>query len=218
MKFEIYYCFEVLAFVTACIKYKALLATRYKYFLAFLLLIVSYETASLYNKLTVNHSNLWAINIESTLEFLFYSLFIRGLLTSQVYKRVVLAAVCFSFAYGILSLFLIHGFWRLNISGIIMQNTVIILITGSYFWEQLQQPQHIALNLVKQPGFWLNTGVSFYYLGEFLFFVSFSYLAYKHNFAYLEFWTFVTNIANAILYGCLAICFLCVTRPIKPAR
>ncbi|MEO7215071.1 hypothetical protein [Mucilaginibacter sp.] len=218
MELDIYYCFEVLALATACFKYKALLKTPYKYFLPFLIIIVSYETCTLYGAFVVKGRNLWIINIVAIFEFLFYSMFIRNIITSPAYKKGILISVGVFFVYNIFSLFIIHGFWNLNISGIILQTIFIILITGRYFWELLEVPFSSSLSLIKHPGFWLNTGVLFYYVGEFLFFVSFSYMAYKHNLTYLYVWRFVTNVANAILYGCLITCFLCLNQIRESSR
>ncbi|WP_162276825.1 hypothetical protein [Mucilaginibacter pedocola] len=175
-----------------------------------MLFIVAYETASFYKVFSVNHSNLWAVNIVELIEFMFYSFSIYTNLGTARYKRPILIAIVGSIIYSVLSLLLIHGFWKLNISGILLQTLVIIVACGVYFRQLISLPSAQAFNLLKQPGFWLNTGVLFFYLGEFLFFASFSYLAYKNSFAYLQFWMVVSSIANVLLYGCLIACFLYV--------
>lgn len=212
--FNLYFYFEVAALLVACAKYKTLTKTAYRHLLPFMVFIVAYETCSLYNIFTVKGSNLWIANLVALGEFVFFGLIISRLLNSLRYQKFVAVAVGIVTVYTVASIFLIAGFWKLDISAIIIQTIVIISIAGRYFWELMEVPFSNSLSLIKQPGFWLNTGVLFYYLGEFMFFASFSYMAYKNNLTYFYLFVFVSNLSNAILYSCLITCFLCL----KPTR
>ncbi|RWY52259.1 hypothetical protein [Mucilaginibacter gilvus] len=210
MTFEIYFGFELLALFTALVKYRSLLKSDYKFFIPFLILIVLYETGSLYNKFSIGNNNALATNLMTTFEFAFYSFFIRNTLNNPFYKKIILIAIFTCLVYNIINLFFIQGGMKLNVSTIILQTIVIILITGVYFLELMQVSFGNSLSIIKLPGFWLNTGVLFFYLGEFLLFASYSYMAYKHNYDYLMLFRMISDIANAILYTCLIISFLCL--------
>ncbi|TFF40205.1 hypothetical protein [Mucilaginibacter psychrotolerans] len=214
MTFDIYFGFELLALFIAIIKSKSLLQSVYKYFLPFLVLIVLYETGSLYNKFAIGNNNTLATNVITTIEFAFYSFFIRNTLKNQSYKKIILISIYACLAYNLISLVFIQGLMTLNVSAIIMQTIVIILITGVYFWELMQVSFSNSLSIIKLPGFWLTTGVLFFYLGEFLFFASFGYMAYKRHYEYIMLYRMIADMANAVLYTCLIISFLCL----KPTR
>ena len=209
--FDIYFYFELLALIAALVKFKPLLNNGYTPFLPFLVFIVIYETISFNDLYLINGSNIWMVNLVTTVEYLFYSLFIRSLLKSPFYKKAILVTIIISLFYNLTSLFFIHGLLNLNISAIIIQTIIIIIITGRYFWELMEVPFSSSLSIIKLPGFWLNTGVLFFYLGEFMFFASYSYMAYKHNGDYLYLWRFISNMANAVLYTCLTVSFLCLS-------
>ena len=210
MTFEIYFGFELLALFIALVKYRSLLESDYKFFIPFLVVIVSYETGSLYNKFSIGNNNTLATNFITTVEFAFYSFFIRNMLKSPFYKKVILITIFVCLGYNIINQFFIQGILKLNVSAIILQTIVIIFITGVYFWELMQVSFSNSLSIVKLPGFWLCTGVLFFYLGEFLFFASYSYMAYKRSYDYYLLYRMISDIANAILYTCLIISFLCL--------
>jgi len=71
-----------------------------------------------------------------------------------------------------------QGFWKLDSITILLEYAIIIFINFLYFYELMNYSGE-ALNIVKSPGFWLNTGLLFFCLFEFLFFSSFAYMAYK---------------------------------------
>jgi hypothetical protein len=103
MTFEIYFGFELLALFIALVKYRSLLESEYKFFIPFLILIVLYETGSLYNKFSIGNNNTLATNFITGVEFTFYSFFIRNTLKSHFYKKVILIAIFVCLGYNIIN-------------------------------------------------------------------------------------------------------------------
>jgi hypothetical protein len=186
MLLSAYLFFEFLAFIISVIKYRALKNTPYVYFIPYLFLVLIYEYGTLKNWFVINHSNLWVSNITLIIFFLFYSVFIHGI-----------------------NMLFVQGFWNLDTITILLQFAILIGITCLYFYELMnfmgKEPQ-----VLKIPGFWLNTGLLFFCLGQFLFYSSFAYMAYKKNYDYYVLHLVLSNIANAILYSFLTISFLCI--------
>ncbi|OOQ61385.1 hypothetical protein [Mucilaginibacter pedocola] len=83
---------------------------------------------------------------------------------------------------------------------------IIIVLSGLYYHELLRY-SHERLSIIQLPGFWLNTGLLFFCLLNFLVYSSFAYGAYNNDYSYFIMFASISNIAIAILYSCLAICF-----------
>ncbi len=206
MIFGLYFYFELVALITAIVLIKKLFLSTYGLFIPFLAVIVTYELCSYYN--VFKHNNVWAVNIVTCVEFLFYSLFISNQLISNKYKQIFNWLIGAGLLYSIVNV-LIESIWRLNTGPILVQALIIIFIVSRYFLELMETPLTTPMRLVKQPGFWLNVGVLFFFAGDFLYFASFTELAYKKNHDFLMLSRLISNITNAVLYSCLTVCFLC---------
>ncbi len=206
--FPIYLFFEFVAFATAVFRYNQVKNTVYRYFIVYLFLIVIYEIASLNNILSIRHTNLWAHNISFTLSFLFLAFTLRKLLKSPKFKTWITWAIYFSILCSAINMAFIQGFWKLDSITLLLQNAIIVVINFLYFYELMNYSgEH--LNIIKLPGFWLNTGLLFFSLFEFLFFSSFAYMAYNNDYNYLMLFIFISYSANVILYSCITLALLC---------
>jgi hypothetical protein len=208
---RIYLVFELIAFLAAVLQLKNIKYTQYKYFIPYLLFIILYEYGSIENVFVINHSNLWISNITLFVFFLFYSIFLYGLLQTDTFKKWIKVWIEISILLSILNLAFVQGFWSLNTITILLQFIIIIASTCLYFYELINNTKY-KLVIVKLPGFWLNTGLLFFCLAEFLFYSSFTYMAYKKNYEYFVLFSIISNIANAILYSCLTVSFICFSK------
>lgn len=207
-----FFLFESIALITLIAQYSKLKHTRYKYFLPYLIFILFYETASLFKVFIIHKSNGWIINFVITIEFLFYSNFITEYFNPRL-KKFLRLAVTIILVFSIIDVFLITGFWMLCTSAILLQYTLMIIIICCFFY-QLMYNAHQTLSILRLPDFWVNTGMLFFCLSEFLFFASYAYMYYKQNYHYLLLSSVISNLANALLYSCLTIAFLCFS-PMK---
>jgi hypothetical protein len=176
-----------------------------------LILVVIYEYGNIRDWFYINHSNLYITNISGLAFFLFFSIFIQRLINNQTYKKLIGIIIPLTLLCAIINVLFIQGFWRLDTITILLQFAVIIFIICIYFYE-LMNSIDISIPIIKMPGFWLNTGLLFFCLAQFLLYSSFSFLAYKESREYILLFLTFSNIANAILYTCLVVCFLCFKR------
>jgi len=203
----LYFFFEIIAFAVAVFQLPKLKHSSYVYFIPYLLFILIYEFGSIYNWFFIHKSNLWISNLTLVIFFLFYSSFLCALIHTPYFKRWIKRIVSLSIFLSLVNLAFIQGFWNLNSITILLQFAVLIALTCLYFYELMNSTQKLSIS--KLPGFWVNTGLLFFCLAEFLFYSAFAYMAYKNNYNYYLLFEVISNIANVILYTCLTISFLC---------
>jgi len=104
-----------------------------------------------------------------------------------------------------------QGFWKLDSVIILFQYGIIILVNCIYFYE-LMNFTNKELGIMKLPAFWLNTGLLFFCLSQFLVFSSFAFMAYNGNYEYHFLFDVISVIAGAILYSCLTVSFICFSK------
>jgi hypothetical protein len=209
-----YFFFESLALLTAIVQFKKIKGSSYKYFLPFLVFIVLYEFGSIWDWFYINHSNLYITNITEIACFLFYSIFLRSIIKNNRYKKIITSLIIFSQVCACINMLFIQGFWKLDTATILLQFAIIIFIVCLNFYEIMNSIEP-SDSIIKLPVFWLSTGLLFFCLAQFLFFSSFAYMAYKHDYHYILLFQVIANIANAILYTCLVVCFLCFRKTRK---
>jgi hypothetical protein len=148
------------------------------------------------------------------LSFLFLSTFLYKIIKTASFKKWIKFAIYFSIICSAINMAFVQGFWKLDSITILLEYAIIITINFLYFYELMNYSGE-PLNIIKLPGFWLNTGLLFFCLFEFLFFSSFAYMAYKNNYAYLVLFDFISYSANVILYSCITIALLCLQQTRK---
>lgn len=206
----LYFIIELLALITLAVQYKKLEKTQYVYFLPYLLLIICYEAGSIYNLFNVNGSNEWITNVIITVEFLFYGSLLVNMLSRNV-KRRLFAVLGGTFLFTVIDVTFIQGFWKLATIAIMLQYIVLITLVCMFFYQLMQQAGE-QLSLIRLPDFWVNTGLLFFCLAEFLFFAAFTYMTANKNYQNYLLWYIISNMANLILYSCLSVSFLCFSK------
>ena len=169
-----YLFFEFIAFLCAINSYSKLKQNVYKYFIPYLLYIIVYEICSANFLFNINYSNLWIENITMTISFLYYSFILYNLLQNISLKKWLKLAVVLILSFTIINTAFIQGFWKLDTISILLQYALIIIMVCFFFYE-LMNANTLTIPIIKLPAFWLNTGLLFFCLLQFLFFTSFAY-------------------------------------------
>jgi len=211
MDFPIYFWFECLALLACVIFLNKIKDARYRYFLPYLILITVYEYGSLYDWFLIHRHNLWIANYIITIEFLFYSTFIISALKNKILVKRFIAAVAACIIFTFIDIFFIEGFEKLCSIAIIIQYLLLIILICTSLYQLMQEPIG-NLSIISIPDFWVNTGLIFFCLSEFLFFASFAYMAYRNSYDFYFLFSVISNVANVILYSCITISFICINR------
>lgn len=208
MKYSLYFFAEVAALVTSILSYRRIRNSHLRLFPIFLGVIVAFEFGVIQNWFTINHSNLWANNIITILQFTFYSVYLRSIVKGKEKKKSILIGLLLLLALTAINILFIQGFWRLH-SYTLLLATIFIVFWICSFFSQLISMEETDVNLLRFSDFWISTGLLFFYLGCFTFFIFFEFMAYQGDFGYLTFSQIILNITNLILYLFLSIGFLC---------
>jgi len=205
---DYFFFFQIAALIIFAILFRKLKHTFYRWFLPYLIIVILYEYGSFSGWFTVNRSNHWSFNIISTLEFLFYGMILQHLLTGKNTRRFLWIALAAVLVITLINITAIQGFWKLHTHSYLLQSVTIITACCIYFYQLMQQVKS-ETPLLRNPDFWLCTGILFYYLGGFMFFASFSHLVYKENSTFVILYLVIYNMYNIVLYSCLIRSFLC---------
>lgn len=182
--------------------------TRYKLFLPYLTIIVLYEYGNIHQMFTIHQSNVWIVNFEILLEYIFYSYFIISTYKKGREKNLLMLISLVILLFTFADIFMIQGIMALCTIAIMLQYGFLITMVCRFFFRQMQEVDQSS-SLLQQPDFWVHTGLLFFFLAEFLFFASFSGMAYKNIANYRLLFVVISNVAILILYACLSISFLC---------
>ncbi|WP_133300267.1 hypothetical protein [Mucilaginibacter terrenus] len=205
---NIYLFFELLSFIVAVVLYPKYKHTPYKYLLPYLLLVLIYEYGTISRWFAINHRNLYIANINWNIFFAVFGFLLTRLTRTFAFKKWMRFAVVITLALSLLNEAFFQGFWDLDSYTILLQFIVIIVFNGLFFYELMHYANE-QLSVTSIPGFWLNTGLLFFCLANFLFYASFAIMAYSGDPNYLLLFQVIVNIAIAILYSCLTAVFLC---------
>lgn len=212
MPLSIYFWIEITTLLVCVYCYQRFNITRYKFFIPYLLAIVLYEFGTLHKWFAIKGHNLWISNFEILVEYIFYSCFIISIYRRSIDRRIFGWLTLATSVFTLLDIFFIQGFFMLCSIAIVLQYTILIVMVCRFFYIKMQD-MDVSKSLTTDPDFWVNTGLLFFFLAEFLFFVSFN-KAYIKPEVFRSLFNIITAVANFILYSCLIIAFLCF-RPIK---
>jgi hypothetical protein len=208
MFYYLSYVTEVTALITCFIFYRKFNSRRYQLFLPYLFVIVLYELGGLYRMFSIHGTNAWIMNFEVLFEYLFYSYFTISYYKQQRQKKTLTAITLFCFVFSLVDIFFIQGVMNLGTIAMLVQYIILITLACRYFYLKMQEFD-VNESLIRNPDFWVNTGMLFFFLAEFLFFSSYTNLAYKRLHSYQMLFDVISIVAIIILYSCLTISFLC---------
>lgn len=215
MAFNFYFWIEVITLLICGLCYNKFTLTRYKLFLPYLLIIVLYELGNIHKMFTIDNSksNLWISNFELLFEYVFYSGFIIAVYKDKKQKRIITLVSVLCVIFTLVDIFFIQGFMALSTIAILIQYSILIPLVCRFFYMKMQEHDTgQEESLLQQPDFWVHTGLLFFFLAEFLFFASYTNMAYKKLYSFHLLFSVISNVAIFILYSCLSISFVCFRR------
>ncbi|AXY76292.1 hypothetical protein D3H65_20860 [Paraflavitalea soli] len=144
----------------------------------------------------------------TVLEFVFYFYVFYNIIRTAAARKVIFSLL---FIYPILSLINIY-FIQVKAFPSTTYSLGCLLTVGIciyYFYELFHLPS--SVNLLREPAFWLCTGLMFYYICSFPLFGLYSLLYSTSNIIMKNIST-ILMVMNALLYTLFTVAFLCGTR------
>ena len=203
-----FFFFVQIAALLVCIAFFKKMPHPYQYFAPFLVLISIYELGNILGWFKIDHNSIWSFNIYASAEFIYYSLLLHSLLTNPRDKSILFTALITTLLITGIYNVLFTDFNSFNRYSYILQSFIIITACCRYFYYQINKAGEVT-PITRQPAFWLNTGLLFYYLGSFLFFASYPFISNLGSTKFLILYRIVINVSNITLYSCLIKLFLC---------
>jgi hypothetical protein len=205
--------FELFALISCAFCYKKL-DNNFKIFLPFLVFIVLYEFANVYNWLLIHHTNAWCNSLEGIVELAVLGYFIPSLDKRASYRKKAYAFVIAGIAFSFVDFFFIQGIWQLNTIAIVLQNTILAILVCVYYYNLINNTDD-HLDLLHYPPFYATIGLLFYSLTNFFYYAVFSYMVYKNNYEFYILARVLTDLGCIFIYSLLAVSFLCFLRTKK---
>jgi hypothetical protein len=173
----------------------------------FLLLTLFVECVTPFHWIRFHGNNAWFFNIFTTIEFMYYSLIFYHILQKGSLKKAVIIVAIIFLIFTCVNIFMIQGFHRFHTISYRAGAIMVAVWCFLYFRQLLQSSEHIVL--IKNPFFWMSTGLLFFYLGFFFYFSAFDYIVYKKIKFGKELWDILRETLNILLYSCFVIALIC---------
>jgi len=160
---EIY--IEILAFITSVICWPKLKSTSLRWFPLFLLFISCVEFTAWYIRKRLHLPNAWIFNVSIVFEYGFYFYLFYKYLTNRIYKKLILISLLLLVGTSIY-INLVEDFAEFHSQPLLIGNFSIVILCCLYFFQIIQSEDYI--NLVREPLFWISSGLFLFNLGELL--------------------------------------------------
>ena len=204
----IYIYFEIAALITSGICLIKVKAHKFRWFFPFLLLMVLVELTGIYLRRELGvQTNGYLYNFSVPIEYLFYSWLFLKTYQTRLFQKI---ARFFMYAFIIfcLAIFILKGIYQFKSILLLIGNISAILFSCLYFYELLKVEERI--NLVREPMFWIATGVLLFNLGEFLYSAFYKLLRQQGWDNGTKLFKAINNNLILVLYLCIIIGLLCV--------
>jgi len=193
---------EILAFLTSVILWPKLKSTRLCWFIPFLLLIVVVELIGRYYSREIHQSNAWLYNLSVPIEYLFYSFLFYQYFISKKFKTLAAAFLVLFPAFAIINYLFIQDSARFNTNFLKVGSLFMFLFAALYFVDFLRIDK--VLTPLKQPFFWIASGILLFNAGEFVYNVFFEFY-FKNWEVGLKHFRDINNTLNYVLFSCIII-------------
>ena len=185
--------------------YSRMKNTKIKVFIPFLAYVLVVEVLGILKFMRINGSNHWWYNIHAPFQILFYLFFYYYTIQSAIIKKWVLWASVVFLLFAILNFLFLEGWNSFNTSTLRIGFLLIVCFCFLYFHELLNSKA--LLNPLKQPTFWLSTGIMVFHIGFFVYLSVFHLLTVENVKAYGGLLTFIPKSLSILLYLFFAIAF-----------
>ena len=201
-----FYYFEIGALLISILVLYKFNHKTLRWFIPFLFLIICVEFTGRYFKKILHEPNTWLYNISIPFEYLFYGFIISSLCLTPSYKKVIIYGMALFTAFMLIDLLLIQGLSLPNTNTYKIGCSLMIFFSGLGLLDLFKNDEHTSL--LKNPLFWISTGVLFFNVGDFIsFFLIDTFL--KRDWEITKLFDVINNKMIYVLYTCISIAIIC---------
>jgi hypothetical protein len=151
-------------------------------------------------------NNVLPSNIYSVFELCFYFYILSQIIQNKKMKRVILWVLFIYPILAFINIFYIQGTAAFHTSTFCLGALLVVAFCVYYFFELFQRP--VALNLFREPAFWICSGLLFYFSCSFPLFGFSNSLKRSADMIYAHLGV-IFNLLDSLLYSSFTIAFLC---------
>ena len=184
-----------------------------RWFIPFLLLMVSTDLTGRYIRRVLHQPNTWLYNISIPIEYIFYVFIIGNLCITRSFKKLIFYSTLLLGIWAVINISFIQGPAHLNTNTLKVGSTFMIIFSCLGLVDLFRNDEHKTLLVI--PLFWICTGVLFFNAGEF------TYLFFLDTFLQngwdktAKVFGSINNKLIFVLYTCISIAILCTKRSEK---
>jgi hypothetical protein len=202
--------FEIASLIAGMIFWYKLRYSKLCWLLPYLVFIIAIEFTGRYIRTELRQPNSWLYNMSVPIEYLFYGFLFCLHYTTRIFFRISSYFLMIFTAFAISNILFIQGFQRFNTNILKVGSFSIIILSCLYFTEVLSN--EIKGNLLKQPMFWLTTGLLLFNTGEFFYTLFSDYLIKNHLDETRRVFASINNKLIWVLYTCISIAIICTRK------
>ena len=206
MKISFYLYIVALSIIVGALRFRSLQPKPVRWLVPFLSATLVAEVAGLI-MVRMSIQDLWIFNLFTCGEFVFYSFFYLNVLENQRVKKIIRYAIGFYLLLFLINIFWIEGFYRFHTITYRIGSVMIVVWAYLYFRQLMRSSAYSPV--LRNPIFWISTGLLFFYTGFFFYMTAFNILLKAKVSTNAYVWYIISDTLNALLYTCFLISFVC---------
>ncbi|MES1249253.1 MAG: hypothetical protein ABUL46_01140, partial [Chitinophaga rupis] len=195
-----------LSIIVGALRFRSLQPKPVRWLVPFLCATLVAEVAGLI-MVRMSIQDLWIFNLFTCGEFIFYSFFYLNILENQRVKKIIRYAMGVYPLLFLINIFWIEGFYRFHTITYRIGSVMIVVWAYLYFRQLMRSSSYSPV--LRNPIFWISTGLLFFYTGFFFYMTAFNILLKAKVSTNAYVWYIISDTLNALLYTCFLISFVC---------
>lgn len=209
----LFYYFEIGAFIISIIFLPRIRNTPLIWCIPFLGLMIIVELTGRYIKKIIVQPNSWLFNFTIPIEYFFYFFLIYSFCLTKKYRKTI-KFMAFSLAVSsLINILFIQGPKDLNTLTLKLGTCLMIFSSGLGLIDLFKNDEHVSL--IRNPLFWICTGVLFFNAGGFFYFFFLDILIKNKWDETAMVFTSINDKLIYVLYTCISIAIVCLKKSEK---
>ena len=210
---DLFHYFTIGAFVISVVALYRFNHKPLRWFIPFLLLMVSADLTGRYIRRVLHEPNTWLYNITIPIEYIFYGFVIGSLCLTPSFRRVIFWLTGLLAAWSVINFLFVQGHVHLNTHTLKAGSVLMIVFSCLGLVDLFRNDEHRTL--LANPLFWICTGVLFFNAGEFTYLFFFDTFLQNGWDKTAKLFASINNKLIYILYTCISVAIICSKIPEK---
>lgn len=205
--------FEIAALLVSILCYSSIRDKSFKWFIPFLFMIVLVELAGRYIRTQMMLTNSWLYNISIPVEYFFYTYLFYKNYQLPVLKKMAKGLLFIIPVASAFNTIFIQGFWNFDTNILMAGSCIMIFLCCCYLVDLLKREEEVIL--LREPMFWITTGLLFFNLGELSYNMFFQYIITHKQDQKAVLFTAINSKLIYVLYTFISIALVCTTNRVS---